>query len=72
MNIVLQSKSDLSYVASLPEIWTKDGERAQVFANGLEALFYCFDRQMKNMQMVARFTDPIMNFSVPVADVSAT
>jgi hypothetical protein len=71
MNIVLQSKSDSSYVANLPETWTRDGERAQVFANGLEALFYCFNRQMKNMQMVARFADSKMNFSVSVANVSA-
>jgi hypothetical protein len=71
MKIVLQNKSDSSYIATRGGAWTKDSERAHEFADSLEALFYCFNRRMKNMQMVARFADSKMNFSVTVTDVRA-
>ena len=69
MNIVLQSKRSSAFVEDLAGAWTKDREHAHVFANGLEALVFCFQRRLNNMQMVAIFLDSRMNFSVPVADV---
>jgi hypothetical protein len=68
MKIVLQNKSNLSFVETLAGAWTKDGERAFEFPNSLDALLYCFDRQIVDMQMVARFVDPTMNFSCSVSD----
>jgi hypothetical protein len=70
MKIVLQNKSNLSYVENLGGAWTKDGELAFEFSNSLDALLYCFDRQMVDMQMVARFVDPAINFSCSVSDTS--
>jgi hypothetical protein len=70
MKIVLQNKSNLSYVENLGGAWTKDGELAFEFPSGLDALLYCFDRQMVDMQMVARFVDPAINFSCSVSDAS--
>jgi hypothetical protein len=69
MKIVLQSKGSSAFVEDLDGSWTKDHERAHVFANGLEALFFCFRERMNNMQMVALFHDQRLNFSVPVANV---
>ena len=71
MNIVLQSKGSSAFIEDLAGAWTKDREQAHVFATGLEALAFCFKRRLNNMQMVATFLDPRMNFSVPVADVRA-
>ena len=71
MKIVLQNRSNLSYVETLAGAWTKDGERALEFSSSLDALLYCFDRQIVDMQMVARFVDPTMNFSFSVSDARA-
>ena len=68
MKIVLQNRSNLSYVENLGGAWTKDGALAFEFPSSLDALLYCFDREMVNMQMVARFVDPAINFSCSVSD----
>ncbi len=69
MNIVLQSKRSSAFIEDLAGAWTKEREQAHVFASGLEAFVFCFQRRLKNMQMLAIFRDPRMNFSVPVAEV---
>jgi len=71
MDIVLQSKGSSAFIGDLAGAWTEKRQNAYVFANGLEALFFCFKRRLNNMQMVASFHDSRMNFSVPVADVHA-
>jgi hypothetical protein len=71
MKIVLQNKANMSYVKNLGGAWTKDGELAFEFPSSLNALLYCFERQMVDMQMVARFIDPTMNFSCSVNDACA-
>ncbi len=69
MKIVLQSKGSSAFVEHLDGSWTKDSERAHVFENSLEALFFCFRERMTNMQMVALFQDRRLNFCVPVTNV---
>jgi len=71
MKIVLQNRSNLSYVKNSGGAWTKDGEGALEFPSSLDALLYCFDRHMEDMQMVARFVNPAMNFSCSVSDARA-
>lgn len=71
MKIVLQSKGSSAFIEDLGGAWTKEREHAHVFANGLDALAFCFKRRLSNMQMVATFLDPNMNFSVPVVDARA-
>jgi len=71
MNIVLQSKGSSAFIEDLAGAWTKERKHAHVFANGLEALVFCFQRRLNNMQMVATFLDSRINLSVPVADVRA-
>lgn len=69
MKINLQNKRDLAFIKDLDGGWTKNSDLAHPFATDLEALFFCFDRHMTDMQIVASFQDTRMNFSVPVADV---
>ena len=49
MNILLQNKKTLSYVTDLSK-WTMQHEKAHSFGTGSDALFYCFNRQLKNMR----------------------
>ena len=68
MNILLQNKKTLSYVKGLAS-WTMQHEKAHSFGTGIEALFYCFNRQLKNMQILGEFIDPRFNFTMPVTDL---
>jgi hypothetical protein len=69
MDILLQSKGTLHYVESHTR-WTTHVEKAHIFATGLEAIFFCLNHQMVNMQILGRFTDERMNFTVPVTDTN--
>jgi len=49
--------------------WTTKREKAHVFETGVEALFFCFNRHIRNMQILGEFANPQMNFTVPVTDL---
>ncbi len=66
MNVLLQKKSTLEYVKSKTE-WTALRAEARVFASGLEALYFCYNQGIKNMQIVGE-CDGEMSFNVPVTD----
>ena len=68
MNIVLQNKKTLSYVTDL-STWTMYHEKAHSFGTGIEALFYCFNRRLKNMQILGEFVNPRFNFTMPVTNL---
>ena len=68
MNIFLQNKKTLSYVQS-PTGWTADRAKARPFATGIEALFYCFNRRITNMQILGDFVNAQLNFTLPVTDL---
>jgi len=68
MNVLLQNKRTLNYVSGLSD-WTTKHEKARVFETGLEALFFCFNRHIPNMQIVGEFADARMNFTFPVTDL---
>jgi O-acetylhomoserine/O-acetylserine sulfhydrylase-like pyridoxal-dependent enzyme len=44
-------------------------EKAHLFGTGIEALFFCFNRHLKNMQILGEFVNPRMNFTIPVTDL---
>jgi len=71
MNIVLQNKSHRGFIADETGSWTESSESARIFPNCLNALLFCFDRRLPNMQILAMFKNPAMNFSMPVTDGSA-
>jgi hypothetical protein len=68
MNILLQNKKTLSYVTG-PSSWTAERKRAHVFETGLEALFFCFNRHIHNMQILGEFANARLNFTIPVTDL---
>lgn len=68
MNIILQNKKTFSYVTDL-SAWTMQRENAHPFKTGIEALFFCFNRHLKNMQILGEFVNPRMNFTIPVTDL---
>ena len=68
MNILLQNKRTLQFVKGLSD-WTTKREQAHVFGTGIEALFFCFNRRIANMQILANFVNARMNFTIPVTDL---
>ena len=68
MNILLQNKKTMTYVTDL-SAGTLQREKAHRFETGIEALFFCFNRHLKNMQILGDFVDPRMNFTMPVTDL---
>lgn len=67
MKLLLQRKENLEFIETRGASWTVHRGRARVFANGLEAIRFCFERQMADMQILATFADARRNFTVPVA-----
>jgi O-acetylhomoserine/O-acetylserine sulfhydrylase-like pyridoxal-dependent enzyme len=68
MNILLQNKKTQTYVTDL-SAWTMQREKAHLFETGIEALFFCFNRHLKNMQILGEFVNPRINFTIPVTDL---
>jgi hypothetical protein len=68
MNILLQNKKTQTYVTDL-STWTMQREKAHLFETGIEALFFCFNRHLKNMQILGEFVNPRINFTIPVTDL---
>ena len=68
MNILLQNKKTRAYVTDLPAC-TMQREKAHLFETGIQALFFCFNRHLKNMQILGEFLNPRMNFTIPVTDL---
>jgi hypothetical protein len=44
-------------------------EKARLFGTGIEALFFCFNRHLKNMQILGEFVNRRFNFTMPVTDL---
>ena len=68
MNILLQNKKTAGYITDLSE-WTNQREKAHHFETGIQALFFCFNRHLKNMQILGEFVNPRMDFTMPVTDL---
>ena len=68
MNILLQNQKTSNYVTDL-STWTMQHEKAHLFGTGIEALFYCFNHHLRNMQILGEFVNPRMNFTMPVTDL---
>ena len=68
VNILLQSKKTHSFVTDF-STWTMQHEQASHFETGIEALFFCLNNHLKNMQILGEFLNPKMNFSIPVTDL---
>ena len=67
MSIFLQNKATGEYVEREGG-WTWKQGRAREFASGLEAISFCFERQVRNMQIVCAYQDLTKGFTVAVTD----
>ncbi len=56
----------MEYVKGLTE-WTGLRAEARVFASGLEALYFCYNEGLMDMQIVGE-CDGEMSFTVPITD----
>ena len=70
MDILLQNKKTLAYVRHTGG-WTPQRDKARMFGTGLEAICFCLEHGISNMQIVGGFADERMNFTVPVTDFRA-
>ena len=69
MKLLLQQKDSLEFIESRGAALTVHRGRAHVFSNGLEAIRFCYERQMANMQILATYADARRNFIVPLANL---
>jgi len=67
MKILLQSKKTRDYV-DRGGGWTWKEGKARAFDNGLDAIMFCFDQKLCDMQIACIFQDLAKNFKVSVAD----
>lgn len=68
MNILLQNRRTLNFLGATNG-WTPDHSEARIFRSGLEAMSYCFNHDIADMQILGKFADHRMDFTVPVTDV---
>ena len=68
MSILLQNKRTMRFLDGGGG-WTPHRAQARIFGTGLEAVFFCLNHQLANMQILAAFTDWRMDFTVPVTDL---
>jgi len=68
MDILLQNKSTLSFLDD-GSGWTRERAQARIFVTGLEAIFFCLNHELANMQILGAFADRRMDFTVPVTDL---
>ena len=67
VKIFLQSHTTLDYVGRAGG-WTWKQGRARKFANGLEAITFCFNQRIRNMQIVCAYMDLTKSFTVRITD----
>jgi len=65
MTIILQRKNTSAFVDDGLKVWTSRREKAHAFPNFLGALMFCYDRQLKGMQIVSAFPDR-SDFTFPI------
>ena len=68
MDLILQNKTDLKFIQDRAGVWTARRDKALIFSNSLQAMFFCFNRRMGDMQIMAIFDDSRMNFTIPITD----
>ncbi len=68
MNILLQDRGTLKYLTAGAG-WTEDHDEARVFKTGLEAIVFCLNHHIGNMQIIGKFVDKRLDFVVPVTDL---
>ena len=65
MTIILQKKTTSAFVMGGLKAWTSRREKAHAFPDFLGALMFCYDRQLKGMQIVSASPDK-SGFTFPI------
>ena len=68
MKILLQNRKTLNFLEATTG-WTPNHAEARNFSSGLEAMFYCLNHHIADMQILGKFADQRMDFTVPVTDL---
>ncbi|HLH56469.1 MAG TPA: hypothetical protein VKY92_22975 [Verrucomicrobiae bacterium] len=68
MDILLQNKSTLRFLDD-GSGWTLERSQARIFGNGMEALFFCLNHELADMQILGAFADRRLDFTIPVTDL---
>jgi len=63
MSVYLQSLQTDKYVSG-PDEWTDQPDKARKFGGGSDALFYCYQHQLKDVQILGRFSNPKDDFTI--------
>jgi hypothetical protein len=69
MSVYLQSLRTEKFVQG-PKKWTDTPEQAREFGGGIDALFFCYQNHLADMQILGRFTDPQKDFTIPLKESS--
>ena len=69
MSVYLQSLKTEKFVRG-PEMWTDQPEDARKFGGGTDALFFCYRHHLADMQILGRFADPHLDFTISLRDKS--
>jgi hypothetical protein len=69
MSVYLQSLRTEKFVQG-PEKWTDHAEQAREFRGGTDALFFCYQHHLADMQILGRFAEPEKDFTIPLKESS--
>lgn len=69
MSVLLQNVKTAKFVEH-PAGWTAHPDKARVFGGATDALFYCYNHHLRNMQILGSFDDPRQNFTIPLTEIA--
>lgn len=65
MRVLVQNPLTLSYYLA-PGMWTRDPEDACAFSNSQEAINFCVEQRLFNLQIVLKFPDDRYDIELPI------
>ena len=68
MIILLQNRSTLNFLGAVTG-WTPNHGEARIFGTGLEAMLFCLNHHVADMQILGKFADQRMDFTIPITDL---
>ena len=68
MSVLLQSIRTNKYLIA-PNRWTEAEDKAATFVGGMEALMFCYEHRLGEMQILGRFGDPKRDFTIPLTEL---
>ena len=63
-----QNRKTLNFLGATAG-WTPNHDEARIFSTGLEAMLFCLNNRVADMQILGKFADQRMDFTVPVTNL---